>query len=271
MTDTAISWTDKTWNPIAGCQVVSPGCRNCYAMKMAVRLEAMGQQKYAGLAEVRNGHTVWTGRINLDEDALALPYKWRKPCMVFVNSMSDLFHEDVPYEFIDRVMKAVHDNPRHTFQILTKRGNRMADYISRRNTDVPGVVGIPANIWFGVSAEDHERARGRIPFLGAVPRRNPTFVSYEPALGPIDWRAEWRGIISQIIVGAESGANRRPFDMAWARATRDFCLEHGIAFFMKQGSAYKSGVNPWLVEEDGRRWQWHQYPGNLTLPEEVVA
>lgn len=268
---TTISWTDKTWNPVAGCQVVSAGCRNCYAMKMAARLEAMGQPKYAGLTEQRNGNTVWTGRVNLDEDALTLPYKWRKPCMVFVNSMSDLFHEGVTFSFIDHVMKVISDNPRHTFQVLTKRADRMANYLSQRNTTRVGAVGIPANIWFGVSAEDHARAFERIRWLEAVPRRNPTFVSYEPALGPIDWRPEWRGIISQIIVGAESGANRRPFDMAWARDTWAFCLEHRIAYFFKQNSAFKSGVAPWLVDESGRRWHIQQYPGNLALPVEVVA
>jgi len=245
--------------------IVSPGCKNCYAMRMAARLEAMGQEKYAGTTHKVNGRTVWTGKIVLDEKALEQPYKWRKPRMVFVNSMSDLFHEDVPASFIERVFVTMYENPQHTFQVLTKRAQRMARFVE-------SFMLKPQNVWFGVSAEDNERALWRVPFLDAAQANgNPTFVSYEPALGPIEWLPEWSGIISQIIVGAESGANRRPFDMAWARATRDYCLQHGIAYFFKQGSAFKSGVAPYLVNEDGTRWQWHQYPGNLALPVEVPA
>lgn len=258
---TSISWTNETWNPLAGCMVVSPGCKNCYAMKMAARLEAMGQQKYAGTTHKVNGRTVWTGKITMDEAALMQPYKWRKPRMVFVNSMSDLFHEDVPFEFINRVMKVIWDTPWHTYQVLTKRAARMEEYVWDYGD-------LPENLWLGVSAENDKFAQERIPHLLNIDVTR--FVSYEPALGPINWRPEWVAL-HQIIVGAESGPNRRPFDMQWARDTRDFCLEHGIAFFMKQGPAFKSGVNPYIVNADGTRWQWHQYPGNLALPVEVPA
>lgn len=262
---TKIAWTERTLNFLAGCTMVSLGCQNCYAMRMAARLEAMGQEKYAGVTRKSGGRAVWTGEVRLVESELAKLYQWKEPCMIFAPSMSDLFHERVPFEFVDKVMAAIADNPRHTVQILTKRADRMAEYLEDKDST-------PGNVWFGVSAENDSCALQRIPFLDEAQRLgNPTFVSYEPALGPIDWRPEWSGIISQIIVGAESGANRRPFDMQWARDTRDFCLEHGIAFFMKQGSAFKSGVNPWLVEPDGSRWQWHQYPGNLALPVEVVT
>jgi protein gp37 len=251
-------------------------------MKMAARLEAMGQQKYAATTRKVNGNVVWTGKINLDEKALEQPYRWRKPRMVFVNSMSDLFHEDVPFEFIDRVLEVIDDNPQHTFQVLTKRARRAAQYFDRRNKwsreweydTYGGLLGItnmtPANLWIGVSAEDNARAQERIPWLEEI-RAGARFVSYEPALGSIEWDRYWHTFLDQIIVGAESGPNRRPFDMAWARDTRNFCLQHGIAFFMKQGSAFKSGVAPYLVNEDGTRWQWHQYPGNLALPVEVPA
>lgn len=261
---TKISWTDETWNPIAGCSVVSAGCKNCYAMQFAgTRLKHL--PKYAGLTEERNGRIVWTGDVRLDEKALEIPYKWRKPRRVFVNSMSDLFHEDVPERAVHAVFQAADDNPQHTFQILTKRPEIMARYVNGYGFDVP------PNMWLGVSVEDQRTAAERIPYLGVLLESNIGFVSYEPALGTIDWHSEWSGFIDQIIVGAESGPNRRPFDMQWARDTRDYCLEHGIAFFFKQGSARKSGVAPYLVNADGTCWQWHQYPGDLALPVEVAA
>jgi len=130
MADTSIEWTDETWNPVAGCSIVTAGCTNCYAMRMAARLEAMGQPKYQGLTRKSGGRAVWTGKIRLDENALDAPRSWRGSRLVFVNSMSDLFHEAVPDDFIWRVWEVMADTPRHTYQILTKRPERMADLLS---------------------------------------------------------------------------------------------------------------------------------------------
>src|SRR5436309_1543997 len=126
MADTSIEWTDATWNPVAGCTIISPGCTNCYAMKMAARLDAMGMQKYEGLTRKSGRKAVWRGKVRLDSAALSVPQKWKKPRRIFVNSMSDLFHEDVPREFLLAVWKTMAETPRHTYQILTKRADRMA-------------------------------------------------------------------------------------------------------------------------------------------------
>jgi len=265
---TKISWTDETWNPVVGCTMVSAGCRNCYAMQMAYRLERMGQDKYAGLTHEVSGRHVWTGEIRLDEAALELPLRWRKPRRVFVNSMSDLFHPGIPDEWIDRIMAVMRATPQHTYQILTKRPERMVQYC-QDNLSVSPLE----NVWWGVSAEDDRMAQKRIPHLGDIPFKARRFVSYEPALGPIRWRHQWAGFLDQIIIGAESGPQRRPFDRRWAWETRDYCVEHGIAFFYKQGPGLRSGTAPYLIDEEGRAWRWQQYPGDTASPElvEVVA
>ena len=130
MADTSIEWTDATWNPVAGCTVISPGCTNCYAMRMAARLDAMGMKKYRGLTRKSGKRAVWTGKIRLDSKALGIPASWKKPRRIFVNSMSDLFHEDVPTDFIARVWATMKATPKHTYQILTKRPDRMAKLAS---------------------------------------------------------------------------------------------------------------------------------------------
>jgi len=135
---TGIQWTDATWNPVVGCSLVSPGCTNCYAMQMAGRLEAMGRPTYSGLAKKANGRTVWTGKVRTLPDRLQEPLKWKKPRRVFVNSMSDLFHPDVPFEFIDQVFAVMALTPQHTYQVLTKRPERMAEYLTRRVEDDDG-------------------------------------------------------------------------------------------------------------------------------------
>src|SRR5260370_25064629 len=129
MAETSIEWTDATWNPVAGCTVLTAGCTNCYAMRMAARLDAMGHGKYTDLTMKSGRRAVWTGRIRIDEKSLSIPATWSKPRKVFVNSMSDLFHEKVPHEFILRVWRVMHDTPRHTYQILTKRPERMAELL----------------------------------------------------------------------------------------------------------------------------------------------
>jgi protein gp37 len=148
MAETSIEWTDATWNPVAGCTILTAGCTNCYAMRMAARLDAMGQEKYAGLTRKSGGRAKWTGKITLDWKALDIPAKWSRPRFVFVNSMSDLFHTDVPVDFIAAVWKTMEATARHTFQILTKRPDRMAEVLSGQNFKA-----LP-NVWLGTSVED---------------------------------------------------------------------------------------------------------------------
>ena len=236
-----IEWTSATWNPVAGCDRVSPGCDNCYAMRMAARLERMGQPKYAGTT--KDGD--WTGRVNLAEDALRQPDAWRRPRRVFVNSMSDLFHAAIPDDFIRRVWQTMKRTPRHTYQVLTKRPRRMRD-LSRYLPTLP-------NVWLGVSVED-ANAAFRLEFL----RRTEAavrFVSAEPLLGPVDLHLE-RGGVDWVIVGGESGPGARMMHLDWARNIRRQCEEAGVAFFLKQiGGVNKAKTGRML---DGRTWD--EYP-----------
>ena len=169
MAETSIEWTDATWNPVAGCTVISPGCTNCYAMRMAARLEAMAVVKYSGLTRKSGGRSVWTGKITLDDKSLDAPQSWSKPRRIFVNSMSHLFHELVPGEFITRTWRVMAETPRHTYQILTKRPDRMAEVA----TSLP----LLRNVWLGTSVEDANFFH-RIDHL----RRTPAavrFISFE--------------------------------------------------------------------------------------------
>ena len=145
MADTSIEWTDATWNPVAGCTVISPGCTNCYAMRMAARLDAMGMKKYRGLTRKSGKRAVWTGKVRLDHDALGIPASWKKPRRIFVNSMSDLFHEAVPADFIAAVWRAMQATPQHTYQILTKRSDRMAG--------ITASLPVQPNVWLGTGVE----------------------------------------------------------------------------------------------------------------------
>lgn len=220
----SIEWTDRTWNPVRGCSIVSPGCVNCYAMKFAHRFNRPGGP-YEGLTKATSAGPQWTGKVQLVESSLREPLSWRNPARVFVNSMSDLFHESVPDDFIDRVFSVMALVPRHTFQILTKRPSRMLSYLSKpeRRSNIAFDVrkamdGWPKeyeiadavesgetwplpNVWLGVSCEDQERADERIPLLLETPAAL-RFVSAEPLLGPIDfvlngirvpnWDEDWR-------------------------------------------------------------------------------
>jgi protein gp37 len=217
MSKTTIEWTQETWNPIVGCSIVSPGCTNCYAMQMAARIEAMGNQpRYAGTTRKVNGNVVWTGKLALAPEATLLaPLKRKKPTTYFVNSMGDLFHEDCPNEWIDRVFAVMALCPQHTFQVLTKRAGRMREYCRNARVRAPGFVEhacgiaqkIPGldtssmryldivykvgadyplpNVWLGVSTERQQEADERIPLLLQTPAA-VRFVSAEPLLGPID-------------------------------------------------------------------------------------
>ncbi|KDR89837.1 hypothetical protein L905_13675 [Agrobacterium sp. TS43] len=245
MADTAIEWTDATWNPVAGCSIMSAGCMNCYAMRMAARLEAMGVDKYKGLTRVSGGRPKWTGSITLDEDALALPRGWKKPRNIFVNSMSDLFHPDVPIDFVRKVWSVMNETPHHTYQILTKRPDRMGE-ILRDGFDV-----LP-NVWLGTSVED-SRVTHRISELRQVPAAI-RFVSFEPLIGSVVG-----GDLSGIhwaIVGGESGPKARPMDSVWIDEIFSMCTEAGTAFFFKQWG----GKNKKATGRIYRQRTWDEMP-----------
>jgi protein gp37 len=222
MASSSIEWTDATWNPVAGCTVISPGCTNCYAMRMAARLAAMGSGKYQGLTRKSGNRRVWTGMVRLDRGALALPYAWRKPRRIFVNSMSDLFHPDVPADFVGEVWQVMSRASHHTYQILTKRPERMAEV-----TDAFPVL---KNVWLGTSIENSEYL-WRLEALRRV-RAAIRFVSFEPLLdsvGGVDLMGiEWA------IVGGESGPRARPMQSVWVEEIQAACRAAGTAFFFKQ-------------------------------------
>lgn len=245
--NTGIEWSDATWNPIVGCSVVSPGCTNCYAMREAGgRLAAT--PKFTGLTQSSKAGPVWNGQVRLWEKALDQPLRWKKPRRIFVNSMSDLFHENLPGAAIDQVFAVMALCPQHVFIVLTKRASRMRDYMQpfdRRRADSLGeqvlALGYSEplellrwplpNVWLGVSAEDQARADERREDLRNTPAA-VQFVSYEPALGPVDWRG-WE-FLSWLISGGESGPNARPSHPDWHRGARDFCQANNIAYFFKQ-------------------------------------
>jgi protein gp37 len=222
MADSSIEWTDATWNPVAGCTVITAGCTNCYAMRMAARLAAMGSEKYRGLTRKSGRRYVWTGTIRCDEKALNAPRMWHKPRRIFVNSMSDLFHESVPVPFIQKVWHVMQETPRHTYQILTKRPVRMLE-VSR---DLP----LLPNVWLGTSVED-DRVLHRIDALRQVAAAI-RFISFEPLIGSVAG-ANLSGI-HWVIVGGESGPRARPMSPEWVNEIEAMCRNAGIAFFFKQ-------------------------------------
>lgn len=223
MAETSIEWTDATWNPVAGCSIMSAGCMNCYAMRMAARLDAMGLKKYQGLTRKSGGRAKWTGKLYLDEAALATPATWSRPRNVFVNSMSDLFHPDVPVDFIRKVWSAMNITRRHTYQILTKRPDRMAEVLNNGFDVLP-------NVWLGTSVED-ARVIHRLDDLRQVPA-SVRFVSFEPLIGSVA-TGRLDGI-QWAIVGGESGPNARNMDPAWIDEIFDMCTDANAAFFFKQ-------------------------------------
>jgi protein gp37 len=225
----SIEWTDATWNSVTGCTKISPGCKNCYADRMARRLQAMGQPRY------RNGFAV-----TLQPDVLEEPLGWRKPRLIFVNSMSDLFHESVPLSYIRRVFRVMERAHWHTFQVLTKRHERLAE--------VAGELQWPANVWMGVSVENQDYVV-RASSLRKVPAA-VRFLSVEPLVGPISF-LPLRGI-HWVIVGGESGPRARAIQAPWVRAIRDRCRAKGVPFFFKQwGGVHKAQTGRVL---DGRTW-----------------
>lgn len=239
----SIEWTESTWNPLSGCTKISPGCKNCYAERMAIRLQAMGQPNY------RNGFD-----LTLHEEALVLPLRWKKPQTIFVNSMSDMFHRAVPREFILQAFEIMAQAHWHRFQVLTKRSERLRTLSTE--------IAWASNIWMGVSVESVDYVH-RIEDL-----RNTSaaikFLSLEPLLGPLDHLL--LDGISWVIVGGESGPGARKMDPEWVLSIRDQCLEKKVPFFFKQwGGVWKKRLGRML---EGRTW--NQMPRTVEL-DHVVA
>lgn len=236
-----IEWTEQTWNPVTGCVKVSPGCKHCYAETMSRRLQAMGAPGYD------NGF-----ELSLLPERLGQPLKRRKPTMYFVNSMSDLFQDGVPYEFIDRVMDVIRSTPQHTYQILTKRSGTMRDYFSSRP--------VPDNAWLGVSVEDKKYGKPRIADLVAI-KANTRFLSVEPLLEDLG-RVPLKGI-HWVIVGGESGHGARPMKAEWAIKIRDQCANAGVDFFFKQWGAWGADGKQRNKKANGRQLEgkvWDMIP-----------
>jgi len=253
MAESQIEWTDATWNPVAGCSIVSAGCKNCYAMGMARRLESMGVEKYAGLTRRSGKRVVWLGHVREDEATLEAPYKWKNSRKVFVNSMSDLFHECVSTEFVDRVWDVMAATPRHHYQILTKRPELMLRYTKRKH------VKLLSNVWLGTSVENSE-VKDRIDVLRKVPAAIK-FVSFEPLIasvgsvnfGGIDWA----------IVGGESGQRARPIEESWISEIHTQCIENDTAFFFKQWGSWGQDRKRRSKKANGRTYlgqTWDEMP-----------
>ncbi len=295
---TKIEWTNETWNPIVGCSKVSPGCDNCYAEKMAGRLAEIALAKgtpscldyYVDAAPFWR----WKGKAYLVDEAIDKPIHWKKPRMIFVCSMGDLFHESVPFEWIDQVFTVMAYASRHTFQVLTKRPERMLEYVNSKDTrarlsdsilnasyPIKGNIYDPRekygwplqNVWMGVTAENQEQANKRIPKLLAT-EASLRFVSIEPMLESVDlypWLDElvgpgdsclsdWAEGLNWVICGGESGNNARAMHPDWVRSIRDQCKKYGVPFFFKQWGefipSYSAGMNSESL------YQWMQKFGN---------
>lgn len=231
----SIEWTDATWNPVTGCTKITPGCDNCYAARFA--------ERWRGIP----GHAFENGfDLALRPERLAQPLEWRRPRMIFVNSMSDLFHKDVPKSFIDKVFDTMEAAHWHTFQVLTKRSSLMRDYLRSRYATQS-----PEHIWLGVSVEDAQ-AKARIRHLREAPA-SVRFLSIEPLIGPVG--SMELDEIHWVIAGGESGPRARPMQIEWARDVRDQCQAKGVPFFFKQWGGFrpKSGGR----DLDGREWsEW---------------
>ena len=227
--NSAIEWTDATWNPVTGCTKIGPGCENCYAERFAERFRGVP------------GHPYEKGfDLTLREERLSQPGRWRRSRMIFVNSMSDLFHKKVPDNFVDKVFDEMEAADHHIYQILTKRSSRLASYVNRRYSGPPA----PKHIWLGVSVED----RQRVTRVAHLQRANATirFLSVEPLLGRIG--PVYLDGISWVIVGGESGPGARPMEINWAREMRDQCAKQEVAFFFKQWGGKTSKANGRILD-----------------------
>lgn len=292
-----IEWTDASWNPIRGCSRVSEGCRNCYAEQIAARFSGIGQP-YEGLAkripvtrgELKGnppigkviGEARWTGEVRFIPKLLDQPLRWKRPRKIFVNSMSDLFHEKVDVRWIDQIVAAMMVTPNHTYQVLTKRPERMRNYLcnvgarqiephmQRLRAGIARLDWPWRNIWWGVSVEDQKTADERIPLLLQTPAA-VRWVSYEPALGPVDfsnWLLSPHGdqygahSIDWIVAGGESGPGARPAHPDWFRAVRDQCGARDVPFFFKQWGEWLP-IDQWPHDEQGKPYDSEYKPGKL--------
>lgn len=248
MASTGIEWTEATWNPTTGCDRISPGCDHCYALTLAKRLKAMGQPKYQHDGDPRTSGPGFA--LTLHDDALRIPHSWSTPRRIFVNSMSDLFHPEVPESFIRQVFEVMADTPRHEYQVLTKRSKRLAQLADRFEW--------PSNVWMGVSVENQQYAF-RAEHLRKVPAA-VRFISAEPLIGALD--LDLTGI-DWLIAGGESGSQARLLDPQWVRDLRDACAASGVAFFFKQWGGHhpKAGGR----ELDGRLWSEYPMPRAATV------
>jgi protein gp37 len=282
--NTKIEWAEKVWNPVVGCTKISPGCQNCYAERMAARLENIayktGNQKlHDKYYPTINCNGTWTGKVSLCPDALDEPLRWKKPSRIFVCSMGDLFHEDVPFGFISKVFATMWVAEWHTFLVLTKRPERMREFICEYPPEFIIENEPSKNIWLGVTAENQEQADKRIPILLQIPAA-VRFVSVEPMLGPVDLlsndylggcincevcldnpktcinRAQDRKI-DWVICGGESGPGARPMHRDWARELRDQCKAAGVPFLFKQWGEYAPN---WLYDDNEK-----EIPGSIWM------
>jgi protein gp37 len=289
MSDTKIEWATKVWNPLRGCSKVSEGCKNCYAIKQAHRFSGEGMP-FEGLTRKTDAGVNWTGRVMLVPDMLEDPLKWKQPQRIFVNSMSDLFHQQVPQDFIDKVFEVMKQASHHTFMILTKRPERMSHYMQGRPKRGLGSEVLP-NVWLGTSVEDQKAADERIPLLLQTPAA-VRFLSCEPLLGSVElfsehhnylegWendmvfdpgcqqpmlqRQETRNI-DWVIVGGESGHGARPMHPEWARSLRDQCQAAGVSFFFKQFGEWIHNSHSDFKNYDGMsvRDEFSKLPNGLT-------
>lgn len=259
MSKSKIEWTDRTWNPVTGCTKVSQGCKNCYALRMYERFNGPGSFK----------------NVICHQSRLTMPLQWQKPSMVFVNSMSDLFHEDVPFVFIDAVFSVMSDVSRHTYQVLTKRPKRMLDFFQWKKEMLGGITWQPSdNVWIGVSVEDQKAADERIPLLLQV-EASVLFLSCEPLLGPLDLSKYLKGNpcartgnkVDWVIVGGESGHGARPMHPSWVRSIAYECLSTSTPFFFKQWGEYVEGAS---ASTPLHQWHTVDYTGKIYLAEELL-
>jgi len=243
-TNSKIEWTESTWNPITGCTKISPGCKNCYAERMAKRLQAMGKPAY------KNGF-----QVTVHEEIFDNPLSLKKPSLIFVNSMSDLFHDDIPIDVILRLFNVMQEAHWHTFQVLTKRSERLEK--------IGTLIDWPDNVWVGVSVEDNDY-KYRIDHLRKLPAKIK-FISFEPLLGLIDdvnlSKIDW------VIVGGESGPKSRKMDEEWAIRIRDICLKQKVPFYFKQWGGFNKKKNGRLL--DGLIWNQMPERSIISLPTQL--
>lgn len=227
--NSTIEWTESTWNPVTGCTKVSSGCKNCYAERLALRLQAMGNRNY------KNGFSV-----TMHHHALGIPLRWKKPKMVFVNSMSDLFHSEVTLDFIEIIFQVIERTPQHTYQVLTKRSERLIEIQEKLRW--------PDNLWLGISIENEECSY-RVNHLVNT-NAQVKFISFEPLIGPVD-SVQLKGI-DWVIVGGESGPGARPMKQEWVDKIKIECQKKDIPFFFKQWGGFNKKKNGRVL--DGKTW-----------------